>query len=315
MICVAHTRKPALWKRAGALLIGAGIFATSAAQAEGVFRVAYAGSMGVVMDRFIGPAFAQANDVEYQGIGQGAYGLARQLEGRLLQVDVFVSVTLGPMDILQKAGMIGPAVPVASTQMVVAYSPKSKFVPDFEAAAQGKKNWYEVLQTTGLRFGRTDPATDPQGQNIIFTMLLAQDFYKQPGLADRILGSYQNPQQIFTEPSLLSRLEAGQIDASSGYLSAVRSHQLPFIKLPDEINLSNPEMEAKWYKNVQFSIALASGKTATLNTQPLVFYATVLNDSKQPALAEKFVQFLQSPEGQKLLEDNGYSLPKGGPIQ
>jgi Bacterial extracellular solute-binding protein len=138
--------------------------------------------------------------------------LARQLEGRLIQADVFVPITPGPVDIVKKAGMIGPAVPVASTQMVIAYSPKSKFVPEFEAAAQAKKPWYDVLQTTGLRFGRTDPATDPQGQNIIFTMLLAQNFYKLPGLADKILGGYQNPQQIFTEPSLLSRLEAGQID-------------------------------------------------------------------------------------------------------
>ena len=47
------------------------------------------------MDRFIGPAFAKANNVEFQGVGQGAYGLARQLQGRLLQVDVFVSITPG----------------------------------------------------------------------------------------------------------------------------------------------------------------------------------------------------------------------------
>jgi molybdate/tungstate transport system substrate-binding protein len=302
-------------RRAATLIIGAGISAASAAQAADTLRVAYAGSMGAVMDRVIGPAFAKANGVEFQGIGQGAYGLARQLEGRLLQADVFVPITPGPVDIVKKAGMIGTAVPVASTQMVIAYSPKSKFVPDFEAATQGKKNWYEVLQAAGLRFGRTDPATDPQGQNIIFTMLLAENFYKQPGLADKILGGYQNPQQIFTEPSLLSRLEAGQIDASSGYLSAATSHHLPFITLPDEINLSNPEMEAKWYKNVQFSIKLPTGKEATLNTQPLVFYATVLKDSKQPALAEKFVQFLQSPEGQKLFRDNGYSPAKGGPIE
>src|SRR5258708_15559141 len=304
-----------LRKWAGALLIGVGILATSAAQAAEVFRVAYAGSMGVVMDRFIGPAFAKANEVEYQGIGQGAYCLARQLEGRLLQADVFVAITPGPVDIVKKAGMIGPAVPVASTQMVVAYSPNSKFVPDFEAAAQGKKNWYEVLQASGLRFGRTDPATDPQGQNIIFTMLLAENFYKRPGLADKILGGYQNPQQIFTEPSLLSRLEAGQIDGSSGYLSATRSHHLPYIELPDEINLSNPAMEAAWYKNVEFSITLPGGKVATLNTQSLVFYATVLKDTKQPALAQKFVEFLQSPHGQKLVDDNGYSPPKGGPIE
>jgi molybdate/tungstate transport system substrate-binding protein len=299
----------------GALLTGACIFAASAAQAADVLRVAYAGSMGVVMDRFIGPAFAKANGVEYQGIGQGAYGLARQLQGRLLQADVFISITPGPIDILRDAGMIGAAVPVASTQMVITYSPKSRFLPELEAAAQGKKPWYEVLQTPGLRFGRTDAAIDPQGQNIIFTMLLAQNYYGQPGLADRILGGYQNPQQIFTEASLLSRLEAAQLDASSGYLSAARSHHLPFIELPDEINLSNPQMDVRWYKAVQFSIKLPSGREATLNTQPLVFYATVLKDSKRPALAGKFVQFLQSPEGQKMLGDNGYSPPMGAPIQ
>ena len=188
-------------------------------------------------------------------------------------------------------------------------------MPEFEAAAQGKKRWYEVLRTPGLRFGRTDPTTDPQGQNIIFTMLLAQSFYRQPGLAEQILGGYQNPRQIFAEPSLLSRLEAGQIDAASGYLSAVRSHHLPFINLPDEINLSNPEMDATWYKTVQFSIRLPGGKEATLNTQPLVFYAAVLKDGKQRALAEEFVQFLRSPEVQNMFKDNGYSPPKGGPIE
>ena len=300
---------------AGALLGCVCILAAAPARAVDALRVAYAGSMGVVMDRFIGPAFAKANGVDYQGIGQGAYGLARQLQGGLLQADVFISITPGPIDILHNAGMIGGAVPVASTEMVISYSPKSRFAPDFEAAAQGKKPWYQVLQTPGLRFGRTDAATDPQGQNIIFTMLLAQNYYGQPGLAERILGGYQNPRQMFTEPSLLSRLEAGQLDASSGYLSAARSHHLPFIRLPDEINLSNPEMAAKWYKTVQFSIKLPSGKQAMLSTQPLVVYAAVLKNSKRPALAGKFVQFLQSPEGQKMLADNGYSPPKGEPMQ
>ena len=295
--------------------LGISTFFTPIAQAADVFRVAYAGSMGVVMDRFIGPAFAKANGVEYQGVGQGSYGLARQLEGKLIQADVFLPITPGPIDIVKKAGMIGRAVPVASTQMVIAYSPKSKFVPDFEAAAQGKKNWYDVMRLPGLRFGRTDPAIDPQGQNIIFTMLLAQSFYKLPDLVAQILGSYQNPRQIFSETSMLSRLEAGQLDVSSGYLSAASSHHLPYVRLPDEINLSNPDMEAKWYKTVQFSVTLASGKETTLNTQPLVFYAAVLKGGKQPALAEKFVQFLQSPEGQKLFRDNGYSPAKGGTIE
>src|SRR5678816_250100 len=53
-------------------------FVPSVALAADVLRVAYAGSMGAVMDQLIGPAFAKANGVEYQGIGQGSLGLARQ---------------------------------------------------------------------------------------------------------------------------------------------------------------------------------------------------------------------------------------------
>src|SRR5262249_24159588 len=75
----------------------AAILATSVSQAADVIRVAYAGSMGVVMDRFIGPAFAKATNVEFQGIGQGSYALARQLEARLLQADVFVPITAAPI--------------------------------------------------------------------------------------------------------------------------------------------------------------------------------------------------------------------------
>lgn len=306
-------RNPFFRRAASVALFVAGLLGGSvAAQAAETFRVAYAGSMGVVMDKHIGPAFAKAHDVTYQGIGQGAYALAHQIKSKILQADVFISITPGPIDVLK--GDIGPAEPVASTQMVIAYSPKSRFAAELKAAAEGGKPWYEVLEMSGLRFGRTDPKTDPQGQNIIFSMLLAQKYYKQPGLADKILGAHDNPKQIFTEPSLLSRLEAGQIDATSGYLSAVRSHHLPFIKLPDEINLSNPAMQQDWYGSVHVQMKGPDGKDKTLHTQPLVFYAAVVKDSKHPKLAAEFVAFLQSPEGQKMLTDTGYSSPKGKTI-
>lgn len=276
--------------------------------------VAYAGSMGAVMDKGLGPSFDRAHGTIFQGIGQGAYGLARLLAAKQQRADVFVSVTSGPIEILQKAGLLGQAVPVASTQMVIAYSPKSRYARDFEMAANGGRPWYAVLQTKGLRFGRTDPATDPQGRNIVFSMLLAERYYKRPGLAERILGSAQNPAQIFTEASLMLRLEAGEIDASSGYLSAVISHHLPYVRLPDEVNLSNPAMSADWYAKVHFSITLPGGKTDTLSTQPVVFYAGVLKNAARPRLAMQFVEYLRSAAGQKVLADYGYSSPKGGPL-
>jgi molybdate/tungstate transport system substrate-binding protein len=296
---------------AAALLGGCG-----AQAAQPVLSVAYAGSMGALMDKALGPAISGKAHVEFQGRGAGAYGLAHLLADKQLRADVFVSITPGPMELLQKAGLVGTAVPVASTQMVIAYSPKGPHAQEFREAAEGRRKWYEVLEQPGLKFGRTDPTTDPQGRNIVFAMLLAEDYYQQPGLASRILGDYQhNTGQIFAEPSLLSRLESGQIDASSGYLSAVISHRLPYVKLPAQVNLSDPAMSRDWYAKVHFGITAPDGKPQTLSTQPLVFYAAVLRNAANPVAAREFVQLMQSPQGRKMFHDFGYSEPKGGDLR
>lgn len=284
---------------------------THTTQAATPLTVAYAGSMGAVMDKGAGPAFDASHGTRFQGIGKGSFALAHLLAAKQMQADVFVAITPGPIEVLQKAGLMGAAVPVASTQMVIAYSPMSRFAADFAGAAKGGTRWYQTLEQTGLRFGRTDPATDPQGRNIVLAMQLAQVYYKQPGLAEKILGPIDNPRQIFTEPSLLTRLESGQLDASSGYLSAVISHHLPYITLPDEINLSNPALAGTWYSRAGFELKKGDGQAETVKVEPLVFYAGVLANAQHPKQAAQFVAFLQSAAGQKLLADYGYSKPKG----
>ena len=277
------------------------------AQDTSVLRIAYAGSMGVVMDNAAGPAFAKTHHATYQGIGQGSYALARLLAAHQLQADVFVTITPGPMQLLKQAGLVAAAVPVASTQMVVVYSPHSRFAAEFAAASRGERRWYEVLSQQGVRLGRTDPAIDPQGANVLLTLQLAAEFYHRPELLTTIAGAPQNPSQLFTEPSLMSRLEAGQIDAAIGYASAAQSHHLPTIALPDEINLGNPDLQKPWYDRA--SVALPDGKI--LRVQPLVFYAGVLTHAKQPELAREFVSFLRSAEGQALFREHGYNAPRG----
>ena len=289
--------------------------AAPAAGAATPLTVAYAGSMGAVMNKGLGPAFDASHATDFRGIGQGSYGLARLIAAGQMRADVFVAITPGPVKVLQQAGLMGVAVPVASTQMVIAYSPKSRFAKDFASVGKGGEPWYQVLEQTGLHFGRTDPATDPQGRNIVLTMQLAQLYYRQPGLAGKILGRFDNPRQIFTEPSLLTRLESGQLDASSGYLSSVISHRLPYITLPDEINLSNPAMADTWYRRAGFELKQGDGKTETIKVEPLVFYAGVLRNAHHPGQAAQFIAFLRSAAGQKLLASYGYSRPKGEALQ
>lgn len=296
-----------------ATLLGLG--SSMARAANATLTVAYAGSMSVVMDRALGPAFAKEHHAAYRGIGRGAWGLARLIASGQLRTNVYVSVTPGPMRLLINKGLVKRAEPIASTQMVIAYSPRSRFAAQFRAAARGGRPWYKVLEERGIRFGRTDPAVDPQGRNIIFTMLLAQRYYGQPGLAHRILGGYRNPRQIFSETSLLSRLESGQIDATSGYLSAVISHHLPYIQLPGAINLGNPREVRPLEGKVSFSLRQADGKLTQVHMQPLVFYAGVLLNAPDPALARRFVTFLRSAQGQAMLRAKGYSRPTGSVLK
>jgi molybdate/tungstate transport system substrate-binding protein len=305
-----------LYLSAFAIIIGlaAGAF-QAAADSSTPIRVAYAGSMGAVMDQQIGPNFAKAHDAQYQGIGQASYALAHLLDSKQLRADVFVSVTPGPMRIVLKDGLATEAVPVASTQMVLTYDTKGKFAPQFDSVKQGGTVWYKVLESPGLRFGRTDPATDPQGRNIVFTVMLAQNYYHVPDLVQKILGPIQNPSQIFTEPSLLTRLESGQLDASIGYLSAVKSQHLPFIELPREINLADPAMTDSWYSKVNFTINGPQGKPIVAKPEPLVFYAAALANAEHPQLAAQFVEFIAGADGQQLLQGSGYDAPAGDKLK
>lgn len=279
----------------------------AATAATPVLRVAYAGSMGTVMDGAVGPQFAARHGVRYQGTGQGSWALARLLAGKQIEADVFIGITRGPVDLLREAGLLAEEMPVARTHMVLIHSPRSRFAPAFAAVAAGERPWHEVLRGAGLRLGRTDPAIDPQGANALFVLQLAAGYYDDPELPEAIAGPLQNPRQIFTETSLMSRIEAGQIDAAIGYLSTARSHGLPTIELPDAINLGDLDEDAP----PAARLLLADGRE--LQPQPLVFHAAVLATARDPRLAREFIAFLSGPEGQALLREHGYAPPAAAP--
>lgn len=276
----------------------------NAADALTPLQVAYAGSMGSMMDGAVKPAVAKSLSVEFQGRAQGSTGLANLIIAGSIQPDVFISVTPGPMRNVLKAGKAQKAIPIARTEMVIAYSPKSQYAAVFAKANEaGAKPWWQTLQIPGFRFGRTDPITDPQGLNIIFTMQLAASYYHQPDLADKILGPQINPKQIFQEPEVMARLQAGQLDASSAYRTQPEAFGLPFLSLPKEINLGDASMEEQ-YKKATVSL---NGKT--LHPSPLVFYAAILKDAPQPELANRFLIWLQGSEAHEILSRYHYDGP------
>jgi molybdate/tungstate transport system substrate-binding protein len=264
-------------------------------------QVAYAGSMGSVMDGAVRPAIAKELGAELQGRAQGSTGLATMIAAGNIHPDVFISVTPGPMRTVIAAGKTDRAIPIARTEMVIAYSPKSQFAADLAKSGEaGAKPWWQILESPGVRFGRTDPNTDPQGLNIIFTMQLAANYYHQPDLVEKILGPQINPQQIFMEPQVMARLQAGQLDASSAYKTQPAAFGLPFIALPKEINLGDAAMESAYKKA---SVTL-NGKTT--RPAPLEFYAAVMKGAPQPELAARFVTWLNGSAAREIFAKYHY---------
>jgi len=293
-----------MMKLIGVLVLACGLGGagrSAAAQTLTPLEVAYAGSMGAMMDGAVKPAVEKALGADLRGRGQGSTGLANLIAAGSIRPDVFIAVMPGPMRKVLEAGKAEKAKPIARTEMVIAYSPKSAYAAALAKANEpGAKPWWQILETPGLRFGRTDPNTDPQGLNIIFTMRLAAIHYHQAELAGRILGPQINPEQIFQEPELMARIQAGQLDASSAYKTQPGALGLPFVALPREINLGEAAMEEA-YKRASVSL---NGKT--IDPSPLVFYAAVLKDAPQPELAQRFVTWLTGPEAHAIFDRYHY---------
>lgn len=295
------------WTRRGFLRLGAGAIATSPLWASrwqterrddrpAELDVAYAGSMGAVMEGRVRAALA-ALGIDFHGRAQGATALARLIAAGTLRPDVFISATAEPLDIVAARGQVANMAPIAHTSMVIAYPSSSRF-----AAAWKRQPWWQVLQQPGLRLGRSDPRTDPQGRNFIFVCRLAERYYRQPELAHRLLGNEINAAQIFSEASLTARLQTGQLDAAPAYRFQPAPFRLDWVDLPDAINLGSPPA---------YPVTLSLEGT-TYKPEPLDFLAAVLKGAPHPAAAHRFAQWLQGPEAQKILRDAGYGPPRHG---
>jgi molybdate/tungstate transport system substrate-binding protein len=266
--------------------------------------VLYAGSLASVMENGIGPAFTRASGYTYQGEAQGSLGAAQMIRDHLRTPDVFISadplvnlnILMGP----QNGNAIKWFIVVGSSQLVLAYNPKSKFAPKFQAAAANRLPWYEVLETPGVRFGRGDPRIDPKGYRTLFLFSLAGKYYHRNEIP-KLLGDPENPAQVFPEVVLMARVESGQFDAGIFYKHEILIHKLPYLELPPEINLGDPRFK-DLYAQEHY---ITSGGQNIAGT-PILFTVAVPESARHRDTALAFVRFLLTSGD--LLRQFGFGL-------
>jgi molybdate/tungstate transport system substrate-binding protein len=97
-------------------------------------------------------------------------------------------------------------------------------------------------------------------------------------------------------------LEQGQLDAVAAYKHEAGARDLPYITLPDEINLSNP-IFSDFYKTVSYT--LENGNGQTIFGEPIFFSFTIPSTVKNLNGAVSFAIFILSTNGKNILEQDG----------
>jgi molybdate/tungstate transport system substrate-binding protein len=187
----------------------------------------------------------------------------------------------------------------ATNEIVIAFLDKSKYAKDINS-----DNWMDVLQRKDVIYSRSDPDSDPCGYRTIFTFMLAEKYYKKPGLTEKMSSKdrdYIRPKEV----DLVALLESNAIDYMFQYKSVAIQHGLKYIELPKEINLSDSSKN-DIYSSVSTDVAGNMPGTKMKVTGDYINYSiTILNDAPQKEEAVNFVDFLLSSEGMEILKKSG----------
>ncbi|MGC8471106.1 MAG: extracellular solute-binding protein [Acidimicrobiales bacterium] len=292
------------------------------AHRAGTADVAFAGSLLAVDNEDVGPGFERATGYGYTGRGGGSIGLAHDISAGEIAPGVFESVGAAPIASLEPH-FTRWYVRFAASPLVLAYNPHGPYAAVFRAAARAPERSslaavFEAMARPGFLLGRTNPATDPQGQAFVMMVELAQRYLHLPNaIVDQILGagattgSGGNPSQIFAETALDSHLEAGQLDAASAFLSQAVQLHLAYVRLPAAIDFGDPA-DARHYASASVIVPSSTGAKTVVHGTPLVIDVTTLRQASATkadvAASQAFVAYQLSASGRRAYAKEGFTL-------
>jgi molybdate/tungstate transport system substrate-binding protein len=310
MILGKSARIAALLAIACTGLAAAGCSSSSSTSAPaGTVSLADASSLSYLNDHVVSSAFTAADGYALSSQDNSSGTLEADIAAGEIKPDVFESVGGDNITPLEPK-FTNWYIQYAGTAMVVAYNPKSKYAGQFAAIKDGSKplsDLFTLLQTPGLKLGRTDPNTDPQGRDFIFMLELAQKYYHLPSdTVSKILGTSDfgsaSSSEIYAESSLDSTLESGQLDAASAFVTQAIEQHLDYIPLPASIDLGSASL-ASYYK-ANSSVTITGN--ATKHGSPQVIDITIIGTPTPAALA--FVEYTLSPAGLAEYKNGGFSM-------
>ncbi len=280
--------------RAYLLIAIAALSACAAAQSKPTVLVDRAATLTLPFD-----ALAQSlPDLECRQRSAGSRFLLQSDVGLNQPVDVLAiaDVTLfeQPLSPSQKTRFPWWSI-FAGNEIGIAYTARSKAAAEINAT-----NWPNVLQRSEVQTAYADPESDPEGYNTLIAWRLAEIYYHLPGLAARLQSSVPQKNIRGDSTQLLALLSAGEVDYAWEYRSVAEQHHLKFLRLPKEINLSDPSLGAI-YKTACIDLHHA-GRLQQQCGRPILYAVTIASDAPHPEAAARFVRALYGDAGRGALQ-------------
>jgi molybdate/tungstate transport system substrate-binding protein len=280
------------------MMVGA---AMVGAQPSGDLMIFHAGSLTVPFEEIEKRFEAKYPEIEVLREAGGSTKMARLISEAGKTADIMASADFAVIDKSLIPEYASWNIRFATNQLVLCYTESSKFAAEVNA-----ENWYDILSREGVVWGHSDPNLDPCGYRSLMVLQLAEKYYEEPGLYDKLIANRPKENIRAKSVDLVSLLKTGNMDYAWEYLSVAVQHDLKYVLLPDEINLGNYQHD-EFYKNAVVDVSgKEPGETIDRVGKSVTYGITMVKDAPNPDAAIAFLQFLLDPEGGlQVLENMG----------
>ncbi|MGQ0702806.1 MAG: extracellular solute-binding protein [Gemmatimonadales bacterium] len=199
-------------------------------------------------------------------------------------------------------------VPFASNAMVLSYTDGSAHAGEITG-----ENWWRLLLRPEVRWGKADPALDPNGYRTLMVFQLAERHYGEAGLAERLERAIQPRYVRPNAAQLIGLVQAGELDYAWSYRSLAATGGLRWVSLPTGIDLSDPG-KAAFYAEARVWLPgtrMREADSVEFRGEPILYALTIPNEAPHRELAEAFVGFVLSEEGRAIIERAGLTAVRG----
>jgi molybdate/tungstate transport system substrate-binding protein len=132
-------------------------------------------------------------------------------------------------------------------------------------------------------------------------LALAEKYYHDPGLLQRILANLDPMKVRPNAAELAALLQAGEVDYVFDYESVAAAYGFHALRLPAAVDLGDPA-RASEYTQVKLRFKSTAGNdSVTYTGAPILYALSVPASAPHPAPAARLAGFLLSEEGRRMM--------------